>query len=68
MIIFRHSVRTPIVNNSVLPELRFLTNSRISTFEINLNEINDVITGLTTKKTHGPDLISANMVKLCGDH
>ena len=59
---------TQIVNNSVLPELHFLTNSRISTFEINVNEINDIITGLNTKKAHGPDLISVNMVQLCGQH
>ena len=59
---------TPIINNSELPELHFLTNSRISTFEIKLNEINDIITGLNTKKAHGPDLISVNMVKLCGQH
>ena len=57
---------TPLVNNSNLPELHFLTNSRISDFEINLNELSDIISGLNTKKAHGPDHISANMVKLCG--
>ena len=65
---FFSSQCTPIINNSELPELRFLTNSRISTFEIKLDEINDIITGLNTKKAHGPDLISVNMVKLCGQH
>ena len=40
---------TPILNNSELPELRLLTNSRISTFDINLDEINDIITGLDVK-------------------
>ena len=57
---------TPFVNYSVLPDIRFHTNSRISSFEINLTEINATITGLNAKKAHGPDLISANMVKLCG--
>ena len=33
---------------------------------INLNEINDIISGLNTKKAHGPDFISGHMVKLCG--
>ena len=59
---------TPFVNDSELPALRFHTNSRISTFEITVNEINDIITGLNTKKPNGPDLISVNMVKLCGQH
>ena len=59
---------TPFVNNSALPELRFLTIRIISYFQINANEINDIITGLNTKKAHGPDLISVNMVKLCGQH
>ena len=59
---------TPFENDSVLPELRFLTNSRISTFDISNNEIKDIITGLNSKKAHGPDLISVNMVKLCGHH
>ena len=59
---------TPFVNDSALPELRFLTNSRIGSFEINTNEINDIIIGLNTKKAHGPDLVSVNMVKLCGPH
>ena len=43
---FFSSQCTPIVNNSELPELRYLTDSRISTFEINLNDVNDIITGL----------------------
>ena len=59
---------TPFVNDSSLPELTFLTNRRISNFDISLNEINDIISGLNTNKAHGPDLISVNMVKLCGQH
>ena len=59
---------TPLPNNSELPTLRSLTNSRISFFEITSNEINDIITGLNSKKAHGPDNISVNMVKLCGKH
>ena len=59
---------TPFVNESELTELHFRTNSRINTFEVNLNEIMDIIAGLNTKKAHGPDSISVNMVKLCGHH
>ena len=56
---------TPFVNSSTLPDLRFLTNSRIGSFDINTNEINEIITGLNSKKAHGPDLVSVSMVKLC---
>ena len=31
---------------------------------IDLNDINAIITGLNVTKAHGPDLISANIVKL----
>ena len=31
-----------------------------------MDDINAIITGLNDKKAHDPDLISANMVKLCG--
>ena len=58
----------PLVNNSVLPDIRFHTISRFSNFEITLVDINSIISGLNVKKAHGPDLISSNMVKLCGDH
>ena len=57
-----------MVNNSALPELRFLTNSRLNAFDINLNEIYDIIIGLNPIKAHGPDIISSNMLKLCGMH
>ena len=65
---FFSSQCTPVVTNSVLPDLRFHTISRLSSFQISLVEINSIISGLNVKKAHGPDLISANMVKLCGEH
>ena len=54
-------------NDSVLPVLNFVTNSRISSFEICGDEIKDIISGLNSKKAHGPDNISVNMLKLCAD-
>ena len=63
-----YSQCTPIENNSELPELRFLTNSRLCTLDISENEINDIIQGLNSKKASGPDCISVNMIKLCGPH
>ena len=56
--IFFSSQYTPLSNDSELPTLRFCTNSRIS----------DIITGVNAKKAHGPDNISVNMLKLCGEH
>ena len=64
---FFSSQCTPIVNNSALPDIRFHTISRLSSFQITRTEINAIITALNVKKAHGPDLISANMVKLCGE-
>ena len=59
---------TPFLNDSPLPALNFLTNSRIGYFEISSNEINLIIEGLNINKAHGPDNISVNMVKLFGEH
>ena len=65
---FFSSQCTPIVNNSVIPDIRFHTISRFSSFQISLTEINAIITGLNVKKAHGSDLIPAKMLKLCGEH
>ena len=54
------------MNDSELPALTFRTNSRISSFEITLDEISDIIDGLDINKVHGPDNVSVNMIKLCG--
>ena len=50
-----------------LPDIRFHITSRLSTVEINLTVIKAIITRINVKKAHGPDLISANMVKLWGE-
>ena len=57
---------TPFENDSELPELTYLTNSRFGTSNIIVTEINDMIIGLNVNKAYGPDQISANMLKLCG--
>ena len=59
---------SPILNDSVLPNFILRTNSRISSLEITHTEISELIAGLKTNKAHGPDDISVNMIKLCGDH
>ena len=58
---------TPMLNESVLPAFKFITNSRVSSFEIDCDEIKNIISGLNTSKAHGPDNISVNMLKLCID-
>ena len=52
---------------SVLPEFSYHTNNRLSTFDISLNEIKELIKLLNVNKAHGPDEISVHMIKLCGD-
>ena len=59
---------TPFINNSTLPAFSSFTDKIISDFEITENEINELLQGINTNKAHGPDDISANMIKLCGNH
>ena len=59
---------TPLDNGSVLPAFHYNTHSRLTDFNITTTEINDVLDGLNVKKAHGPDKLSANMIKLCGHH
>ena len=59
---------TPLVNDSELPTFTFRTNSRLSTFEITPDEINNIIIGLSSNKAHGPDNISVNMLQLSGPY
>ena len=59
---------TPLLNDSELPPLIFRTNNRINSFETTHDEIKNIISGLSTNKAHGPDKISVNMIKLCGQH
>ena len=59
---------TPFVNNSTLPHITYLTNSRLSTIEFTEIEIKDILKNLDTSKAHGPDGISGKMINLCGEH
>ena len=52
---FFSSQCTPLLNDSQLPTLNIHTNSRIGSFTITHNEINDIIAGLNINKAHGPD-------------
>ena len=54
-------------SNSTLPSFEYLTNSRLADITISTNEISEILIGLNEKKSHGPDRISAKMIKLCGN-
>ena len=55
----------PIINNSVLPQLRYLTTSRISEIAIDRDKILSLIRNLNPNKSNGPDLITGHMIHLC---
>ena len=54
-----------MINNSVLPNLTFLTNSRLVDILISLDEIVSLIRNLNKGKATGPDEISAHMLIIC---
>ena len=58
---------TPFDTHSVLPQMRYHTNKRLSNFAISITEMKDLIKILKTNKAHGHDGISVEMIKLCGD-
>ena len=55
----------PFTNNSTLPNFVPLTDKTLSDFQISDNEIKELLAGLNVNKAHGPDEISANMLKIC---
>ena len=56
-----------IVNSSILPEFRYLTDERIDTIAINENHILELIRGLDPDKAAGSDVISGHMLKICDE-
>ena len=57
----------PMFNNSVLPNLTYLTNSRLVDIVISLDEIISLIRNLNKGKATGPDEISAQMLIMSDD-
>ena len=55
------------MNNSILPALSYLTDSRLGTIQIADNEIKSIIMSLNPNKTHGCDNISIKMLQLCAE-
>ena len=58
---------TPFLTDSVLPPLVYHTNSRLSHFNITAEEVQNILRQLNVSKAHGPDDISAHMIRLCAD-
>ena len=57
----------PLINNSVLPILRFLTNKRIDHVTIENDEIISLIQKINPNKATGSDGISGQMLLLCDE-
>ena len=57
----------PIINNSVLPVLRFFTNKRIDRVTIENEEIISLVRNINPNKATGSDGISGQMLLLCDD-
>ena len=57
----------PIINNTVLPILNFLTNKRIDHVTIENEEIVILLRNINPNKATGPDGISGQMLLLCDD-
>ena len=57
---------TPLENSSVLPvNQKFLTQSRLTSININENEVLNIIRALNIHKAHRYDDISIRMIKMC---
>ena len=57
----------PLINNSILPNFNYSTDSRFDTITISENEIISLIRSLNVGKANGPDGISAHMLIMCDE-
>ena len=60
---FSHQCK-PIINDSVLPTLDYLTNERIDSIQLSENDILTLIRNLDPNKATGSDGISCHMLRL----
>ena len=58
---------SPFKNTSTLPTFEYITDARLSNFDISRAEISDILSSLDENKSHGPDKLSVKMIKLCGN-
>ena len=58
---------TPLINNSEIPsECPRKSNESLSSITFDINDIKKVIKNLDPNKSHGQDMLSIRMLKLCG--
>ena len=57
----------PLINNSSLPNLYYITDERLNHIPFTTDDILSQIRGLNIHKSSGPDEISAGMLNLCDD-
>ena len=57
----------PVINSSVLPTLRFLTNERVDHIPMENDDITSLIRQINPKKATGSDGISGQMLLICDD-
>ena len=58
---------TPLQNDSTLPTLSFLTDSRLDRIPFSHDDILLLIRNIDQNKSSGPDGISARMLAICDD-
>ena len=56
----------PFRNASVLPNFSLSTAAKLDSCVITNEHVSNILVGLNENKAHGPDEISAKMIKLCG--
>ena len=57
----------PFQNESQLPDFFLLTAAKLDSCEFTNEQISNILNSLNVNKAHGPDNISAHMIKLCGN-
>ena len=59
---------SPLINNSkILSECSRKSNESLSSINFEINDIEKIITNLDPNKSHGHDMLSIRMLKLCGE-
>ena len=57
----------PLMNDSMLPNIYFHTDKRLSDIPFTTDDILPLIRNLNKNKSNGPDGISAQMLRICDD-
>ena len=59
---------SPLINNSKIPsECSRKSNESLSSINFEINEIDKIIKNLNPNKSHGHDMVSIRMLRLCAE-